>query len=296
MELTVRVPGSCGELLQGMKAGNPFLVTCPVGSYTTVRISDTLAGIHGLGRKSLMALEKTLTSLGKEELPWGLCLESSLPRGKGMASSSADIAATVAAVALAFGYRTYPEEIMRMAAGIEPTDGVFYPQVVRINHMNGDWLASYQGLPAFRISIFDTGGVIDTLSYHEQVKEDGAANRSAEALALFEEGWRAQDETLIAEAASMSACNNQSLLYKDGLEELLAFAKERGALGINIAHSGTVIGVLWPERFPDDDLQRETRAIRCRFPHLSFLMQTRLQGGGVQVAEGKQQEFVELFR
>ena len=65
MELTVRVPGSCGELLQGMKAGNPFLVTCPVGSYTTVRISDTLAGIHGLGRKSLMALEKTLTSLGK---------------------------------------------------------------------------------------------------------------------------------------------------------------------------------------------------------------------------------------
>ena len=57
MELMVRVPGSCGELLQGMKAGNPFLVTCPVGSYTTVRISDALSGIHGLGRKSLMALE-----------------------------------------------------------------------------------------------------------------------------------------------------------------------------------------------------------------------------------------------
>jgi L-threonine kinase len=295
MELMVRVPGSCGELLQGMKAGNPFLVTCPVGSYTTVRISDALSGIHGLGRKSLMALEKTLTSLGKEELPWGLCLESSLPRGKGMASSSADIAATVVAVALAFDYRTYPEEIMRMAASIEPTDGVFYPQVVCINHMNGDWLASYHGLPAFRISIFDTGGAVDTLRYHEQVKEDGE-NRSAEALALFEDGWQAQDEALIAEAAVMSALNNQSLLYKEGLEELLAFVRQHGALGINVAHSGTVIGVLWPEKFSDASLQLGTQMIRQRFPHLVLLMQTRLQGGGVQVAEGKCEEFVELFR
>ena len=296
MDLTVRVPGSCGELLQGMKAGNPFLVTCPVGSYTTVRISDALSGIHGLGRKSLMALEKTLTSLGKEELPWGLSLESSLPRGKGMASSSADIAATVAAVALAFDYRTYPEEIMRLAASIEPTDGIFYPQVVCINHMNGDWLASYQDLPAFRISIFDTGGVVDTLRYHEQVKDDGGKNRSAEALALFEKGWQAQDEALIAEAAVMSALNNQPLLYKAGLEELLAFAREQGALGINIAHSGTVIGVLWPEHFPDASLQLATRAIRHRFPNLVLMMQTRLQSGGVQVAEGKREEFVELFR
>ncbi len=296
MELTVRVPGSCGELLQGMKAGNPFLVTCPGGSYTTVRISDGLSGLHGLGRKSAMALKQTMTSLGKEELPWGLCLESSLPRGKGMASSSADIAATVAAVALAFDYRTYPEEIMRIAASIEPTDGVFYPQVVCINHMNGDWLASYQGLPAFRISVFDTGGVIDTLCYHEQAKDEGGENRSAEALALFEKGWQAKDERLLAEAAVVSARNNQSLLYKEGLEELLAFVREQGALGINIAHSGTVIGVLWPEKFPDESLQLATREIRHRFPRLALIMQTRLQSGGVQVAEGKCEEFVELFR
>lgn len=296
MELTVRVPGSCGELLQGMKAGKPFLVTCPVGSYTTVRISDTFAGIHGLGRKSLMALEQTLTSLGKEELPWGLSLESSLPRGKGMASSSADIAATVVAVALAFNYRTYPEEIMRMAASIEPTDGVFYPQVVCINHMNGNWLASYQGLPAFRISIYDTGGEVDTLYYHEQMEDNREENRSAEALDLFEIGWQSRDASRIAEAATMSAVNNQQLLPKEGLEELLAFAREWGALGINVAHSGTVIGVLWPEDFPDDVLCQATAAIRSRFSKLALLMQTSLQGGGVQVAEGKNGEFVELFK
>ena len=224
--------------------------------------------------KSLMALEKTLTSLGKEELPWGLCLESSLPRGKGMASSSADIAATVVAVALAFDYRTYPEEIMRMAASIEPTDGVFYPQVVCINHMNGDWLASYHGLPAFRISIFDTGGAVDTLRYHEQVKEDGE-NRSAEALALFEEGWQAQDEALIAEAAVMSALNNQSLLYKEGLEELLAgdltpWERNRALLGKAIVSSALARresrGAHYRTDFPQrDDAQfQKTTVAVCR--------------------------------
>ena len=93
----------------------------------------------------------------------------------------------------------------------------------------------------------------------------------------------AREETVLSSAAK-------------GLEELLAFVRQHGALGINVAHSGTVIGVLWPEKFSDASLQLGTQMIRQRFPHLVLLMQTRLQGGGVQVAEGKCEEFVELFR
>ncbi|SFI09069.1 GHMP kinase [Selenomonas caprae] len=295
MEITVRVPGSCGELLQGELQGEPFLVTCPIGCYTTVRVSDALAGIHGLGRKSLMALEKTLTSLGKEELPWGIRLESSLPRGKGMASSSADIAATIAAVALAFGYQPYWEEIMRLAVDIEPTDGVFCPGVVCINHMDGRMLAGYRGLPAFRISVYDTGGEVDTIRYHETMAMSPAGSASAAAMEQFQRGVQLRDEALLAAAATTSALANQRLLPKEGLEELLAFSRRLGAHGLNVAHSGTVVGVLWPAGFADDELRQAERCIGKRFPQLKFLLRSRLQGGGIWMAAGDDGQWQGLF-
>ena len=294
MEFTVRVPGSCGELIQGRAGGEPFLVTCPIGCYTTVRVSDCFHGIEGLGRKSLLAMERTLRKFGKEEFPWGLRLESELPRGKGMASSSADIAATIAAVSLAFASLPHPAEILRLAANIEPTDGVFCPDVVRLNHITGQILASYKGLPAFRISVYDTGGEVDTICYHERTDERLRKQDSAEELALFEQGCRGKDAALIAQAATLSARNNQKLLPKEKLEELLDFACTQGALGVNVAHSGTVIGVLWPEDFPDWKLVQAESAVRQHFPSLTLLTRTRLRGGGIEVA-GESGDYVELF-
>ena len=34
MLLEVLVPGSCGEIAQGWRDGQPFLVTCPIGLYS----------------------------------------------------------------------------------------------------------------------------------------------------------------------------------------------------------------------------------------------------------------------
>ena len=64
MELTVRVPGSCGELVQGWLRGEPFLVTCPIDRYTRVRVSGELQGLRGLGEKARRALGLTLNTLG----------------------------------------------------------------------------------------------------------------------------------------------------------------------------------------------------------------------------------------
>ena len=35
---TVAVPGTCGELVQGVVDGTSFLVTCPVNLYSTVSV------------------------------------------------------------------------------------------------------------------------------------------------------------------------------------------------------------------------------------------------------------------
>ena len=67
------------------------------------------------------------------------------------------------------------------------------------------------------------------------------------------------------------------------LEELLDFVQPLGALGVNVAHSGTVIGVIWPAGIPESYLEKTVRKICLRFPDLALLRQARLISGGVDI-------------
>ena len=162
-DVTVRVPGSCGELLQGWHGGEPFLVTCPIARYTTVRASATLQGLVGLGEKSRRALQLYLREAGIEKLPFGMRLTSELPRGKGMASSSADIAAVLAAASHALGQLLAPEALLRLAVQVEPTDAVFLAGIVCLNQVTGHVQRTYRSLSYPQLTIFDTGGTVDKL-------------------------------------------------------------------------------------------------------------------------------------
>lgn len=153
MEIVIRVPGSCGELIQGVLSDGPFLITCPIDCYAAVRISDRFTGWYGMGSKAKSAMKRTLVLLGEKEFPWGIRLESELPQGKGMSSSSADIAATAVGVAQALGYELSAADILREAAAIEPTDGIFCEGIVRMNSMTGTLLAQYPVLPSVRLSV-----------------------------------------------------------------------------------------------------------------------------------------------
>ena len=245
-DVTVRVPGSCGELLQGWHAGEPFLVTCPIARYTTVRASATLPGIVGLGEKARRALQLYLSEAGIDKLPFGMRLTSELPRGKGMASSSADIAAVLAAASFALGQPLAPEAILRLAVQVEPTDAVFMTGIVCLNQVTGRVQRTYHSLSYPQLTIFDTGGTVDTAACH------------AAAVGQEEHPWEpllaalAQDERRMAEAATQSARWNQAILPKDAFEALLQEARACGALGLVAAHSGTVIGVIWPSQLAHD--------------------------------------------
>ena len=126
MEIEIKVPGSCGELVQGTKNGVPFLVTCPINLFTTITVSKGAGRRQGFGVKSHTALQRILHYLGETDFPYDMILTSELPIGKGMASSSADIAAVCFAVAVTLERSLTAAEVSRIAAGIEPTDGVFF--------------------------------------------------------------------------------------------------------------------------------------------------------------------------
>ena len=285
MKIVVRVPGSCGELVQGWSEGSPFLGTCPINKYTTVEVSSDFSGRYGLGEKSLLALSLTLSRLGKTDFPYGIRLTSELPRGKGMASSSADIAAVVVAVMEILGQPWTEQFIMDIATAIEPTDGVFCPGIVLMNHITGQVLAGYRQVPALQAAVFDLGGTVNTCELHTQVIVDKSkidSQAMAAMLAVFREAMTAQDGAALARAATQSAFLNQDNLYKQELTALWQLGKAAGALGVNVAHSGTVIGLWWPAQTGQEEISRQAEDI-ARQLAVSFRGIVQLRPGGVEV-------------
>ncbi len=285
MEILVRVPGSCGELVQGWAEGEPFLVTCPIDKYTTVEVSSDFSGQYGLGKKSQMALSLTLLRLGKTEFPYGIRLTSELSQGKGMSSSSADIAAVVAAVMEAFCQPWSAQLIMEIATSIEPTDGVFCQGIVLMNHITGYVMTCYKSVPALSVAIFDIGGMVDTCEFHAQRRtEKGMYSSEAMSRMLtdFRAAMDAQDEVAVSRVATQSAFFNQDNLYKKELAALWERGKEAGALGVNVAHSGTVIGLWWPCQADKKEIIQWAEQ-SARYLSLKFMGLAQLQAGGVEV-------------
>ena len=258
MTITVKMRGTCGELAQGFFHGEPILITCPIENFSTVTISDEFSGVEGLGEKSLTMLNKVLKIFGAEDFKFGVRLNSELPRGKGMASSSADLAAIAQAVAFSLGKKFSPAELGRLCTQIEPTDGIFYSGVVAMNPLTGQLIKKIRAQEKFLIAVFDYGGEVDTL----------ALNRRSD----FE--FPALDAEINFALTEKSALANQKILPKRGLEEFMNFAKKIGAVTVNVAHSGTVAGIF----FHADDLRVKEKisAVEKNFALPKFLTLTRL--------------------
>lgn len=281
MHLEVLVPGSCGEIAQGWRDGQPFMVTCPVGLYSRAFVTDRTSAKTGMGKKSEMALKAAVSYMGFTSFPLGLALDSQLPTGKGMAASSADIAAVIQAVAASIDDVLAPEEVAEIAAGIEPTDGVFFPGIVQMNYMTGQLIESYEDVPKMIIAMFDTGGKVNTIEFHSNYEKNrGNRNSSPELLTAVDALSSGLTPEKIAKVATMSALENQELIHKDRLEEIIEYTKSLGALGVNVAHSGTMIGVLFK---PDESMQKVVAAVKSikeKFPHLEHFETDRIISGG----------------
>ena len=267
MKLSVKVSGSCGELVQGMFNNEPFLITCPINLFTTVIISDEFSGHYGLGWKSEAMLERTLKYFGCREFNFGVKLISDLPHGKGMASSSADIAAIGKSVSLALNCDITAQEIANLAVSIEPTDGIFYNGIVVMNPVTGKLLYTFQNVPRYKIAIFDFGSQINTLEFER--RSNFYLNELPTQL----------DMDLITK----SSLANQSILYKNGLEDIIEFSKAHGALGVNVAHTGTVIGIIFAEDMDLKQIEEISSTIMIKFPQIKFMTITEIISGGFPI-------------
>lgn len=249
--------GHHGEILQGSFSGaGRALMTLPlrdVVSTATFRpdrhdtaIVTTPAEYGNAG----VAARRTLDLLGLTDLGGALDISSSLPVAKGFGSSSCDIVATVRAVARSQGRTLRPAAIAAIAVTVEKasdplmhdTQNVLFAQragrVIRVlPDLPPMFVLGCDSAPA------DMGVVTETMtlpaySRRELRTFDHLLDRSDRAL-------QDQDLTALGRIATTSAEINSRHLLNRLLPYAIEVAESCGAKGVQVAHSGTLIGLLF---------------------------------------------------
>ena len=85
-----------------------------------------------------------------------------------MASSSADISAACLTAAIFCAREMSNYEIANIALSIEPTDGIFYPEIVMFDHIRGRIRYKLGMPPPIAIAVFDYGGEVDTVFFNRR--------------------------------------------------------------------------------------------------------------------------------
>lgn len=247
-----RAPATCGELIQGAIDGRDFLVNCPVDLYAqaVARPADR-AGLQ-LHRAEVYGKVARAVEVVREisgiDLHHEIRVDSEIPRGKGMASSTADLTAAIEALCRSCDVLLSDEQLARVLTTVEPSDCVHFHGIAHVNQLTGELLDRMPAPVGMRVLVVDCGGEVDTVQFdRERARAVYRRNPQAigAALHLVKLGLRQGDDRAVATAATLSARLSQEILPKPQFDDLLACTRECGALGINCAHSGTVLGVMY---------------------------------------------------
>ncbi|PFY98368.1 GHMP family kinase ATP-binding protein [Bacillus wiedmannii] len=250
--------GHHGELIQGSFSFNNIehraLVTLPFRQvHTTVKFipnrSNVIETSDPNKQKSKKALELTSLYLNGNIIGGELAIESNIPIGKGYGSSTADVVSAIKAFAMSQNKSLTNLEIAQLAIQAEQASDsiMFTDQVILFAQREGSILSCiYDRLPKMKIVGLDTdSGCVDTLKMKLPSYTDKEKIIFNLILTLLRKGIIENNISLIGKATTASAIINQKYLCKPNFNKFLRISKEVGAAGIQISHSGTVVGFIF---------------------------------------------------
>jgi len=259
--------GHHGEILQCVQevAGrlHRVLVSLPCGILRSTAVFVPRRA-HGLTVdppwkvKALRAAELTLERCGPRRSGW-ITVRSNIPPCWGLGSSTADVTAVIRAVAAAFGRMLSPEEIGDLAVRSEyASDSVMCEDcAVVFAHREGLVLERLDGhLPPLEVLGFNTDPTqmgVDTLRFDRARYSSWEVEAFRPLLGLLRHAVHVQDSSLLGLVASASARMNQRFLPKPHFDQLETIAETTGAVGLQVAHSGSVAGILFEPRTAELD-------------------------------------------
>ena len=285
---TARAPGGCGVLAQGAIGDMHFSVTCPVDFFSRVRVDLTEGSSRVTApedcEKTTAAVRRTLVHLRRARVQATVQINSPIPRGRGLGSSSADLSAAIAATALALGEELSPEAIAQIALSIEPTAGVMMPGLALFDHRAGMVRESIGPPPPMEIVALYFGGSSRSGFFNladRPQRWHGVNEQTSEALDFIRRGVAEKSPALVGRGATIASEAGGLVSARPRLEEVADFARKVGAVGVNGGHGEGVTGVLL------DATERRGKSTylkaREAFPDAEEVYHFRMLGGGVQI-------------
>lgn len=256
----VSCPGSCGELFQGFIGETEYLVTLPITLFNTVTIELSQAHQFPSCPKIRQAFERTCDyfALSSSARPLvHVTVQQRLPISKGMSSSTADIVATIYGTSRLLEREISEEVVALICCQIEKTDSLLFSQLSVMASATGEVIYQGDWQPELQLLVLEAAATIDTESFHQKRSAVLARRQANEYLSIFEgfkEAVAEQSLEKLGHVATASSCLNQQLLAKPFFQELLALVEHCELLGLMVAHSGTVMGVLLE---PDRQVPKE---------------------------------------
>ncbi|MEU6312559.1 GHMP kinase [Streptomyces sp. NPDC047014] len=261
-----------GEILQGVfrdPAGRRCagLVTLPMdgpGSRAEfARGPDTPAGVVTVrpgdrtkaARAAVLAVEECARRGGEAPCGGELRLLGEVPVGLGMGSSTSDVIAAVRAVADAYGVRLPAEVVARLAVRAERASDplmldarpvLFAQREGRVLEVLGRRLP-----PLVVVGCALGGGApVDTLALPARVWDEADLRAFERLRSLLRRAVALGDAALLGRVATASARRGQRALRHAEFDTVEGIAGRLGAVGVQIAHSGSVAGLLLDPAVP----------------------------------------------
>lgn len=249
MQRMVHYPGSCGELIQGKIMERDLLLSCPINLFTHVRVFESNECVNKFKHpKSNMFMEALLKRWGNEEFVKSIDIKinSDIPRGRGFASSTADLCAVYRALISLFNRNFYINELIEECIKIEPTDSIIFKNMTLFDYKKGEYHEELGEYMNFNILVFEGNNVIDTVSFNSMNLPP--LNDISDCLSLLKDGIQNNNILKVAQASTISITRNQHRLHYEVIDDVISIKDRTGGLGILGGHSGDVLGIIY-----DDD-------------------------------------------
>lgn len=254
-----------GELFQGQieddnSTFHRCLVSLPCPAmYSEVTFhpntKDSLRVIPDHKQKARKVVELTLAYLNVSAVGGEVIVESSVPEAKGCGSSTADCIAAAVAVADSVNMHLPDEELAHLVVKAEvASDNFMFDRAVLFAHREGIVLENYSKyLPKLEVLGIDTAPAdqVETLKYPPAEYSSRQLQSFCILTSALRRAVNHNDIRLLGRVATASANINQEFLPKPMFAEIRDIVQYVGALGIAVAHSGTVLSILLD---PTDEL------------------------------------------
>lgn len=256
MEATHVYPGSVGEILQGNYKGINVLCSCPINLYTTVRVFENKNIEYRLKNTKSRDFIKNIL------LEWDypgyienldIYIYSNIPRGRGFASSTADLCATYGALLRLFNKEYNEEELIKHCIKIEPSDSIMFNKLTIFDYKNGVFKEDVSSYPKMNILVFQGSNRVNTIEFNQ--RELPPLKPIDDLVKVLKNSSPQNLVKAIGEVSTESIIRNQNRLSYDIFDKVLEIKNKTKGLGIIGAHSGDVLGIIY------DDFERAKLAL-----------------------------------